>query len=203
MRTRGLLAVLLVTATGMLVTSPGATGQVPGQDSVSAIGSVVDQFGNPLPGLSISATSGASGENPTGTVTFYDGATTRQLDQLSIQTAAALIVEEPQYAKLAARPRHMPRQEHVVEMPVRRFNRAACFTCTGCIAAMRRILAGCSGGQDTCDPDMAGPAQHRLLVTAFAHHAFRRQSAGVVVNGKIEIDALRGRYRSVLPVHRR
>jgi len=34
---------------------------------------------------------------------LYDGATTRELDQLSIQTAAALIVEEPQYAKLAAR----------------------------------------------------------------------------------------------------
>jgi ribonucleoside-diphosphate reductase alpha chain len=34
---------------------------------------------------------------------LYDGARTRELDQLSIQTAAALIVEEPQYAKLAAR----------------------------------------------------------------------------------------------------
>src|SRR5215813_3364779 len=34
---------------------------------------------------------------------LYDGATTRELDRLSIQTAAALIVEEPQYAKLAAR----------------------------------------------------------------------------------------------------
>ena len=34
---------------------------------------------------------------------LYDGATTRELDQLSIQTAAALIFEEPQYAKLAAR----------------------------------------------------------------------------------------------------
>ncbi|HEY0194352.1 MAG TPA: ribonucleoside-diphosphate reductase subunit alpha [Kofleriaceae bacterium] len=34
---------------------------------------------------------------------LYDGATTRELDQLSIQTAAALIVEEPQYGKLAAR----------------------------------------------------------------------------------------------------
>jgi len=34
---------------------------------------------------------------------LYDGATTRELDQLSIQTAAALIVEEPAYAKLAAR----------------------------------------------------------------------------------------------------
>jgi ribonucleoside-diphosphate reductase alpha chain len=34
---------------------------------------------------------------------LYDGATTSELDRLSIQTAAALIVEEPQYAKLAAR----------------------------------------------------------------------------------------------------
>ncbi|XXT34904.1 ribonucleoside-diphosphate reductase subunit alpha [Sorangium sp. So ce448] len=34
---------------------------------------------------------------------LYDGATTRELDQLSIQTAASLIADEPQYAKLAAR----------------------------------------------------------------------------------------------------
>jgi ribonucleoside-diphosphate reductase alpha chain len=34
---------------------------------------------------------------------LYDGATTLELDRLSIQTAAALIAEEPQYAKLAAR----------------------------------------------------------------------------------------------------
>src|SRR6187431_2417131 len=34
---------------------------------------------------------------------LYDGASTRELDQLSIQTAAGLIVDEPQYAKLAAR----------------------------------------------------------------------------------------------------
>jgi ribonucleoside-diphosphate reductase alpha chain len=34
---------------------------------------------------------------------LYDGATTRELDQLSIQTAAALIADEPEYAKLAAR----------------------------------------------------------------------------------------------------
>ena len=34
---------------------------------------------------------------------LYDGATTRELDQLSIQTAAALIADEPQYARLAAR----------------------------------------------------------------------------------------------------
>ncbi len=34
---------------------------------------------------------------------LYDGASTRELDQLSIQTAAGLITEEPQYAKLAAR----------------------------------------------------------------------------------------------------
>jgi ribonucleoside-diphosphate reductase alpha chain len=34
---------------------------------------------------------------------LYDGATTRELDSISIDTAAALIAEEPQYSKLAAR----------------------------------------------------------------------------------------------------
>ncbi len=34
---------------------------------------------------------------------LYDGATTRELDQLSIRTAAAHILEEPEYARLAAR----------------------------------------------------------------------------------------------------
>jgi ribonucleoside-diphosphate reductase alpha chain len=34
---------------------------------------------------------------------LYDGATTSELDQLSIQTAASLIAQEPQYSRLAAR----------------------------------------------------------------------------------------------------
>lgn len=34
---------------------------------------------------------------------LYDGATTKELDELSIQTAAALTAEEPEYARLAAR----------------------------------------------------------------------------------------------------
>lgn len=34
---------------------------------------------------------------------LYDGATTKELDNLSIQTSAMLITEEPQYSKLAAR----------------------------------------------------------------------------------------------------
>jgi ribonucleoside-diphosphate reductase alpha chain len=34
---------------------------------------------------------------------LYDGATTRELDSMSIDTAASLIAEEPQYSKLAAR----------------------------------------------------------------------------------------------------
>ncbi|WP_026423500.1 ribonucleoside-diphosphate reductase subunit alpha [Actinokineospora inagensis] len=33
---------------------------------------------------------------------LYDGATTEELDRLSIQTAAALVTEEPEYSKLAA-----------------------------------------------------------------------------------------------------
>ena len=34
---------------------------------------------------------------------LYDGATTAELDRLSIQTAAELIGEEPEYSRLAAR----------------------------------------------------------------------------------------------------
>jgi len=34
---------------------------------------------------------------------LYDGASTRELDELSIRTAAALIAEEPEYSRLAAR----------------------------------------------------------------------------------------------------
>src|ERR1700757_1968587 len=37
---------------------------------------------------------------------LYHGATTRELDLLSIQTAASLIAEEPEYSKLAARLLH-------------------------------------------------------------------------------------------------
>src|SRR4029079_9354462 len=50
---------------------------------------------------------GLSGVDPLRVATrtisgLYDGATTRELDQLSIQTAATLIVEEPAYSRLAA-----------------------------------------------------------------------------------------------------
>src|ERR1700712_2094951 len=34
---------------------------------------------------------------------LYDGASTRELDAISIDTAASLMAEEPQYSKLAAR----------------------------------------------------------------------------------------------------
>src|SRR3954451_21049852 len=34
---------------------------------------------------------------------LYEGATTKELDLLSIQTAASLIVDEPEYSRLAAR----------------------------------------------------------------------------------------------------
>ncbi|HXS17202.1 MAG TPA: ATP cone domain-containing protein, partial [Polyangiaceae bacterium] len=34
---------------------------------------------------------------------LYDGATTQELDELSIQTAASLIAQEPEYSSLAAR----------------------------------------------------------------------------------------------------
>ena len=37
---------------------------------------------------------------------LFDGASTRELDSISIQTAAALIAEEPEYSRLAARLLH-------------------------------------------------------------------------------------------------
>jgi len=52
-------------------------------------------------------TVGLSGVDPLRVATktisgLYDGATTEELDRLSIQTAAALVAEEPEYSKLAA-----------------------------------------------------------------------------------------------------
>ncbi|MBX7231850.1 MAG: ribonucleoside-diphosphate reductase subunit alpha [Bdellovibrionales bacterium] len=46
---------------------------------------------------------------------LYDGATTKELDQLCIQTAALLIGEEPQYSKLSARllARYIDEEVHV------------------------------------------------------------------------------------------
>ena len=55
---------------------------------------------------------------------LYDGATTRELDQLSIQTAAEMTGEEPQYSRLAARllaglhRQGSPRAGHRVVQPV-------------------------------------------------------------------------------------
>lgn len=41
---------------------------------------------------------------------LYDGSTTKELDSLSIQTAASLIAEEPEYSRLAARVTEMIRE---------------------------------------------------------------------------------------------
>ncbi len=60
---------------------------------------------------------------------LYDGATTKELDQLCIQTAALLIGEEPQYSKLAARLLARYIGEEVTNQNIRSFSdsaRAAC-----------------------------------------------------------------------------
>src|SRR5438045_363054 len=98
MRPRTLPAVLLVAAIGVLVLGPEASAQTAGQDSVSAVGSVIDQFGTPLPGLSISATSGPSGENPTGTVTF--GPFTGPVTCLTVTGNTAIIGADIQNAPI-------------------------------------------------------------------------------------------------------
>lgn len=52
---------------------------------------------------------------------LYDGATTRELDELSIHTAAGLMFEEPQYSKLAARLLAAYIEEEVANLGVRSF----------------------------------------------------------------------------------
>ncbi|GAB7045302.1 ribonucleoside-diphosphate reductase subunit alpha [Catenuloplanes indicus] len=52
---------------------------------------------------------------------LYDGATTEELDKLSIQTAAELIGEEPQYSRLAARLLIKAVEEEVAEQGVGTF----------------------------------------------------------------------------------
>lgn len=52
---------------------------------------------------------------------LYDGATTKELDQLCIQTAALLIGEEPQYSKLSSRLLARFIQEEVTNQEIRNF----------------------------------------------------------------------------------
>lgn len=53
---------------------------------------------------------------------LYDGATTKELDNLGIQTAAMLITEEPQYSKLAARLLGLYIDEEVRNMGINSFS---------------------------------------------------------------------------------
>ena len=54
---------------------------------------------------------------------LYDGASTKELDQLCIQTAALLIGEEPQYSKLASRLLARYIGEEVTNQNIRNFFR--------------------------------------------------------------------------------
>ena len=52
---------------------------------------------------------------------LYDGASTKELDQLSIQTSASLVTEEPEYGRLAARLSVLLQQSlHQRKRPLRR-----------------------------------------------------------------------------------
>ncbi len=55
---------------------------------------------------------------------LYDGATTKELDNLSIQTAAQLISEEPEYSKLAARLLATTIQKEVQNQNIHSFSQA-------------------------------------------------------------------------------
>ncbi|HKP70177.1 MAG TPA: ribonucleoside-diphosphate reductase subunit alpha [Pyrinomonadaceae bacterium] len=58
---------------------------------------------------------------------LYDGATTRELDKLSIQTAASLIFEEPEYSKLAARLLNQYIEKEVGNQEIHSFSQSIAF----------------------------------------------------------------------------
>jgi ribonucleoside-diphosphate reductase alpha chain len=55
---------------------------------------------------------------------LFDGATTRELDRLSIQTAASLIAEEPEYSQLAARLLECYIDKEVMNQDIHSFSQA-------------------------------------------------------------------------------
>lgn len=58
---------------------------------------------------------------------LYDGATTKELDKLSIQTAASLIFEEPEYSKLAARLLNQYVEKEVRNQEIHSFSQSVAF----------------------------------------------------------------------------
>lgn len=82
---------------------------------------------------------------------LYDGATTKELDNLSIQTSAMLIGEEPQYSRLAARLLSTYIDEEVVNMNIHSFSES--------------IEHGFKSGL-IAEPTRAFVAKHRLALEA-------------------------------------
>ncbi len=58
---------------------------------------------------------------------LYDGATTQELDKLSIQTAAGLIFEEPEYSRLAARLLNQYVEKEVRNQEIHSFSQSIAF----------------------------------------------------------------------------
>jgi ribonucleoside-diphosphate reductase alpha chain len=58
---------------------------------------------------------------------LYDGATTRELDKLSIQTAASLIFEEPEYSRLGARLLNQYIEKEVRNQEIHSFSQSIAF----------------------------------------------------------------------------
>lgn len=81
---------------------------------------------NKIVNVALACSSGLKGVDPMRVATkvisgLYDGATTKELDQLCIQTAALLIGEEPEYSKLAARLLARYVDEEVHQQGIRNF----------------------------------------------------------------------------------
>ncbi|MDG4800373.1 ribonucleoside-diphosphate reductase subunit alpha [Micromonospora sp. WMMD980] len=115
---------------------------------------------------------------------LYDGATTSELDRLSIQTAAELIGEEPQYSKLAARLLAAYVAEEVRGQQVTRFSESIAYAHgLGLIGADTAAFVARHAGEldDAVDPDGDLRFEYFGLRTVADRYLLRHPESRLVV----------------------
>jgi ribonucleoside-diphosphate reductase alpha chain len=107
---------------------------------------------------------------------LYDGATTRELDELSIHTAASLMAEEPQYSRLAARLLSPYIDKEVAGQGVHAFSQSIHLGAErGLIADSVAELVGCHSRKldDAVDPSQTDRFEYFGLRTVYDRYLLR------------------------------
>ena len=115
---------------------------------------------------------------------LYDGATTSELDRLSIQTAASLIAEEPQYGRLAARLLATYIAKEVRNQDIQSFSQSiATGHRLGLVNARLAQIVGRSARKldDAIEPDRDREFEYFGLRTVYDRYLLRHPSTRLVL----------------------